>query len=69
MGQQQLLLVIVGLVVVGLAVAIAITMFRDNAASQNRDAITNDLYHLATKARHYYHRPVSLGGGNRTLLV
>ncbi|MEI7906217.1 MAG: hypothetical protein WCI84_02550 [Bacteroidota bacterium] len=63
MGQQQLLLIILGVIIVGLAIAVGITMFRDNAVSTNRDAIANDLMHLAAKARHFYKRPTSMGGG------
>ena len=43
MGQQQLLLIILGVIVVGIAVAVGITMFSDSAISANRDAVTNDL--------------------------
>jgi hypothetical protein len=39
MGQQQLLLIILGVIVVGIAVAVGITMFQDNAVSANRDAV------------------------------
>lgn len=64
MGQQQLLLIILGVIIVGIAVAVGITMFQDNAVSSNRDAMTNDLMHLAAKAKHYYKRPTSMGGGS-----
>jgi Tfp pilus assembly protein PilE len=63
MGQQQLLLIILGVIVVGIAVAVGITMFQDNAVSANRDAVTNDLVNLAARAQQYYRRPTSLGGG------
>jgi Tfp pilus assembly protein PilE len=63
MGQQQLLLIILGVIVVGIAVAVGITMFQDNAVSANRDAITNDLVNLAARAQQYYRRPQALGGG------
>jgi hypothetical protein len=63
MGQQQLLLIILGVIIVGIAIAVGITMFRDNAVSSNKDAISNDLMHLSAKARHYYKRPSSMGGG------
>ena len=63
MGQQQLLLIILGVIVVGIAVAVGITMFKDNAVSSNRDAITNDLVNLAARAQQYYRRPAALGGG------
>jgi len=63
MGQQQLLLIILGVIVVGIAVAVGITMFQDNAISANRDAVTNDLVNLAARAQQYYRRPTALGGG------
>ena len=63
MGQQQLLLIILGVIVVGIAVAVGITMFADNAVSANKDAVTNDLVNLASRAQQYYRRPTALGGG------
>ena len=63
MGQQQLLLIILGVIVVGIAVAVGITMFADNAVSSNRDAVTNDLVNLASRAQQFYRRPTALGGG------
>ena len=66
MGQQQLLLIILGVIVVGIAVAVGITMFNDSATSSNRDAVTNDLVNLASRAQQYYRRPIALGGGGGT---
>jgi hypothetical protein len=63
MGQQQLLLIILGVIVVGIAVAVGITMFADNAVSANKDAVTNDLVNLASRAQQFYRRPAALGGG------
>ena len=63
MGQQQLLLIILGVIVVGIAVAVGITMFNDSAVSANRDAVTNDLMNFASRAQQYYRRPTALGGG------
>ena len=68
MGQQQLLLIILGVIVVGIAVAVGITMFNDSAVSANRDAVTNDLVNLASRAQQYYRRPVALGGGGSTFI-
>jgi Tfp pilus assembly protein PilE len=66
MGQQQLLLIILGVIVVGIAVAVGITMFQDNAVSANRDAVTNDLVNLASRAQQYYRRPTALSGGGNS---
>lgn len=68
MGQQQLLLIILGVIVVGIAVAVGITMFQDNAISANRDAVTNDLVNLASRAQQYYRRPAALGGGGNSFV-
>lgn len=69
MGQQQLLLIILGVIVVGIAVAVGITMFSDNAVSANRDAVSNDLVNLAARAQQFYRRPQALGGGGNSFLL
>ncbi len=66
MGQQQLLLIILGVIIVGIAVAVGITMFQDNAISANKDAVINDLVQLAAKAQQHYRKPTSLGGGGNS---
>ncbi|HTX20149.1 MAG TPA: hypothetical protein VMG34_15975 [Bacteroidota bacterium] len=68
MGQQQLLLIILGVIIVGIAVAVGITMFQDNAVDQNRTAVIGDLTTLAAKAQQYYSKPVSLGGGGNSFV-
>jgi Tfp pilus assembly protein PilE len=68
MGQQQLLLIILGVIVVGIAVAVGITMFSDSATSANRDAVSNDLVNLAARAQQFYRRPASLGGGGNSFV-
>lgn len=66
MGQQQLLLVVLGMILVGIAIVVAVTMFQSNAIESSRAAIINDLLYFASKARQYYWKPVNLGGGNRS---
>ncbi len=63
MGQQQLLLIILGVLVVGLAVAVGITIFQDNAISLNRDAVNIDLVNLGARAQMYYRCPAIMVGG------
>ncbi len=63
MGSQQQLLIIVGVLMVGLSIAIGITMFTDSASASNRDAIANDLAAHASRAQVYQKRPKSIGGG------
>jgi Tfp pilus assembly protein PilE len=68
MGQQQLLLIILGVIVVGIAVAVGISMFADAATSANRDGVSNDLVNLAARAQQYFRRPKSLGGGGNSFV-
>jgi hypothetical protein len=66
MGTQQLLMVVIGVVLVGLMIAVAMELFRDHSAATNRDALGNDLIHAATAAQSYWRRPRVLGGGGGT---
>jgi Tfp pilus assembly protein PilE len=63
MGQQQLLLIVLGVIIVGIAVVVGINVFTASASSANRDAITADLTNLSAMAQQFYRKPVALGGG------
>ncbi len=66
MGQQQLLLIVLGVIIVGIAIAVGISMFKSSAVDANRNAIAGDLANLASKAQRYYRTPVELGGGGQS---
>ena len=66
MGQQQLLLIILGVIMVGLAVLVGVSMFQDNAVDHNRSLMIADLKTLASKCQQYYSRPMSMGGGGNS---
>ncbi|MGC8595533.1 MAG: hypothetical protein ACP5MI_08015 [Candidatus Kryptoniota bacterium] len=66
MGQQQLLLIVLGVIIVGIAIAVGISMFKSNAQSSNRDQVINDLNNLAAKAQQYYRKPTAMGGGGQS---
>ncbi|MEX0661120.1 MAG: hypothetical protein WEA58_01130 [Balneolaceae bacterium] len=66
MGQQQLLLVILVTIIVGIATVVAINTFGTAADQANIDAVNNDIATLASAAQGYYMRPGMLGGGGRT---
>jgi len=68
MGQQQLLLIILGVIIVGIAVAGGISLFKSQAMGQNRDAVWADLMQLGARAQSYYRRPSSLGGGGYSFI-
>ena len=64
MGQQQLLLIVLGIIIVGVAIVAGINMFKANAIEAKRNNITNDLLHLASEAQKYYKTPSAMGGGS-----
>ena len=66
MGQQQLLLIILGVIIVGVAVVGGIQMFSDSASSINIDATTGELVHYAWSAQEYYKRPSAMAGGSKS---
>ncbi|MHB1686346.1 MAG: hypothetical protein ACYCVH_03100 [Ignavibacteriaceae bacterium] len=66
MGQQQLLLIVLGVIIVGIAIVVGINLFNANAVSSNRDAVIADLNNLAAQAHQYYIRPTSMGGGGNS---
>jgi hypothetical protein len=63
MGQQQLLLIILGVIIVGIAIAVGLSMFSAQSVQSNKDAIINDLNNLAANAYQFRIRPSSMGGG------
>lgn len=66
MGQQQLLLVILVTIIVGIATVVAINTFGSSAENANRDSVRNDIAAIATAAQAWYIKPDMLGGGGNT---
>lgn len=66
MGQQQLLLYILGAIMVGITIVVAITIFGSASVGSNKDSIVNDLNNLAADALRYRSLPGTLGGGGRS---
>jgi hypothetical protein len=65
MGQQQLLLVILGTIIVGIAITVGLAIFKANAVESSRTAMINDLGYFAMRARQMYYKPKNLGGIDR----
>jgi hypothetical protein len=63
MGQQQLLLIVLGVIIVGIAVWVGVNLFNANAISSNRDGIATDLNNLGAMARQFANKPQSMAGG------
>lgn len=66
MGQQQILLIVLGVIVVGLAIAVGLTMFQDYMIDQKRDLLVKECIRLSGLAHEYYRRPTTLGGGGQS---
>ena len=66
MGQQQLLLIVLGVIVVGIAVVVGINLFNANATAANRDGIISDLNNLSAMGQQFYKKPTSMGGGGNS---
>ena len=65
MGQQQLLLIVLGTIIVGVAVVVGINMFTTGAINAERDALLQDVNNIASTAAAYWRKPAALGGGAR----
>ena len=63
MGQQQLLLIILGVIIVGIAIAVGLSLFSAQSIESNRDALINDINNLNAHAYQFFIRPTSMGGG------
>jgi hypothetical protein len=66
MGQQQLLLIVLSIIIVGIAVVVGINMFNSSADSSQVDAVTSDCTTMAAAAQQYYIKPASMGGGGNS---
>ena len=66
MGQHQILLIILGIIIVGVAVGIANQLFDTNAEESNKDSIASELLHLGMIAQQYYNKPLEMGGGSQS---
>ena len=65
MGQQQLLLIVLGIVIVGIAIAVGVTQFKSSAVESNRQNVISDLLNYAAKAQRFYKTPTALAGGGQ----
>lgn len=65
MGQQQLLLVILVTILVGIATLVAFNVFGTAAEEANRDAVRQDIMAAAAQAQAIWTRPAMMDGANQ----
>jgi hypothetical protein len=63
MGQQQLLLLVAGAIIVALAVVGGLNLFNNSTDAANKDAVTQDLMTVASLAEGWCMKPLMMGGG------
>ncbi|MFA7228956.1 MAG: hypothetical protein WC061_07970 [Melioribacteraceae bacterium] len=63
MGSQQLLLIVLGVIVVGLMILAGTSILRAYSESSNRDQIIAGMYDLGIMAQTYYKKEEAAGGG------
>jgi len=64
MGQQQLLLIILGVIIVAIAISTGIYIFNATTIASNKDDLISDLNDVSQDAFAYYQRAKVMGGGN-----
>ena len=61
-----MLLVVLAMILVGIAVIFAISLFRQKAVDSKRDLLLNEGGNIATDAIEFYKKPAGLGGGGNS---
>jgi hypothetical protein len=64
MGQQQLLLIALSVIIVGAAVAVGVSMFSEGSENAEIDLIYQQAPYIASKATEAWRKPSSMGGLN-----
>lgn len=68
MGTQQLLLIVLGVIIVGIAVVLGIGFAGSSMQQANADAVLEDCLRLANGAQIWYGKPTMLGGGGNSFI-
>lgn len=66
MGQQQLLLIVLGVIIVGIAIVVGINLFTASSVEANKDGLVADNLNIASLAQQFYKKPPAMGGGDNT---
>lgn len=66
MGQTQLFLVVLGMMLIGVAIYVGVSLFSANTVEDSRNAIIGDLQNFAARANSYYWKPTTQGGGGKS---
>ena len=68
MGQQQILFLILGVCIIGVAISTGIIVLQADPGIDHRQAMYSELKELASKTQAYRHRSFEQGGGEGTFI-
>jgi hypothetical protein len=68
MGQQQILFLILGVCIIGVAISTGLIVLQSDPGLDHRQAIYSELKELASKAQAYRHISFEQGGGDGTFI-
>ena len=68
MGQQQLLLIVLGLIIIAVAIIIGVDLFTASSIEKKRELLINECVNMANLAQQYYNKPLEMGGGNQSYI-
>ncbi|HNX38628.1 MAG TPA: hypothetical protein PKI15_09760 [Candidatus Cloacimonadota bacterium] len=66
MGTQQILLIVLSVIIVGVAIVVGITMFRNQAINSNAQALAAEATNMRTEVVQFFKIPLDQGGGGGT---
>jgi hypothetical protein len=68
MGQQQLLLIVLGVILVGVAVVLGIQYFAVGAEEGAKDELVAHTLTVGANAQQWFKKPAAMGGGGNTFV-
>ena len=68
MGTQQLLLVVLGIFIIGIAIVFATQLFESHAEDSTKDSIAIECVNIGLLAQQYYNKAREMGGGSKSFV-
>ena len=65
MGTQQVLLLVLSVILIGVSIATGLVMFRNQAINSNRRACIEEMNRFSASAKAWWMTPANMGGGGR----
>jgi predicted aconitase len=62
MGTQQILLILLSVIIVGIAISVGITVFNQQSINSSRNEIVAHMHQLCAQSHSYWKLPTSMGG-------